>query len=88
MELERATFKKKEEDTIPKGAKILNKSVSLSVEEIENGYIITKTSDIKYKSGDSTDYSYTNKKWFAKENPLEIDMDEVESKALADNFED
>ena len=73
--LSRASFKSKEVDNIPKGAKILSKDVSITVEEIENGFLICKSSDVKYegKNG-NTEYSYNTKKYFAKENPLDIDM--------------
>ena len=87
--LTRATFKQKEVDNIPKDVKILSKEVSITVEEIENGFLICKSTDIKYqkKDKDYTDYSYVTKKYFAKENPLEIDMEKISDKTLADNFE-
>ena len=87
--LTRATFKQKEVDNIPKDAKILSKDVSITVEEIENGFLICKTTDIKKqkKDKDYTDYSYVTKKYFAKENPLKIDMEKISDKTLADNFE-
>jgi len=87
--LTRATFKQKEIDNIPKGVTILSKDVSITVEEIENGFLICKSIDIKYqkKDKDYTDYSYVTKKYFAKENPLEIDMEKISDKTLADNFE-
>lgn len=86
-ELTRASFKKKEVDSIPEGAKTLSKDVSLSVEEIENGYLVLKSTEIKYQYDGRTDYSYNTKKWFSKDNPLEIDMEAIEDKSLADNFE-
>lgn len=85
--LSRASFKKKEINNIPKGAKVLNKEVSISVEEIENGFLISKSVEVKYEIEKRTDYSYYTKKYFAKENPLEIDMDSFEEKTLADNFD-
>lgn len=87
MELTRATFKQKEVDAIPEGANVLSKDVSLEVEEIENGFLILKRIEAKYQIKDRTDYFYTTKKWFANENPLEIDMEAIEEKTLADNFE-
>ena len=50
--LTRATFKQKETDNIPKDVKILSKEVSITVEEIENGFLICKTSNIKYQKKD------------------------------------
>jgi hypothetical protein len=88
MELTRASFKKKEVDNIPEGAKILSKDVSLSVEEIENGYLVNKSTECKYQYDGRTDYLYNTKKWFSKENPLEIDIEDIEEKSLADEFED
>lgn len=76
---------------MPKGAKILNKNTRIEVEEIENGFLISKCFDIKYEyeSGTDkevrTDYLYYTKKWFSKTDPLEIKIDE---KSLADSFED
>lgn len=76
---------------MPKGAKILSKNVRVEVEEIENGYLISKCYDIKYEyeSGTDrdikTDYLYYSRKWFSKTDPLEIKIDD---KSLADSFED
>ena len=85
--LSRATFKQKEVDSIPKGAKILSKDVSVTVEEIENGFLVSKSTEVKYEYEKRTDYSYNTKKYFAKENPLELDMEKISDKSLADNFE-
>lgn len=85
--LSRASFKKKEVDNIPKGAKTLSKDVSISVEEIENGFLVSKTIEVKYSVDNRTDYSYITKKYFSKENPLEIDMEKFGEKSLADNFD-
>lgn len=84
--LTKASFKSKEVDTIPKGAKILSKDVSITVEEIENGFLIIKSTEIKYQYDKRTDWSYHTKKYFSKENPLEIDMEKISEKSLADNF--
>jgi hypothetical protein len=84
--LTRATFKQKEVDNIPKGAKIISKDVSITVEEIENGFLVSKSTEIKYEFDKRTDYSYITKKFYAKENPLEIDMEGLDDKTLASNF--
>lgn len=89
MDLTRATFKKKEIDTIPVGAKILSKDVTINVEEIENGYLLCKCIEIKYEYDKRTDYSYTTKKWFSTENPISINMDSIvdnNSDELIDKF--
>ena len=85
--LTRASFKTKEIDTIPDGAKVLSKDVSMNVEEIENGFLISKSTEVKYAYDGRTDYSYNTKKWFSKENPLEIDMEALEEETLADKFD-
>lgn len=84
--LTRATFKQKEVDNIPKGAKILSKDVSITVEEIENGFLVSKSTEVKYEHEKRTDWSYITKKFYAKENPLEIDMEGLDDKTLASNF--
>lgn len=82
---------KREAPRMPKGARILSKNVRVEVEEIENGFLLTKCYDIKYEytSGTEkevrTDYLYFNKKWFSKTDPLEVKLDD---KTLADSFED
>lgn len=74
--------------TLPKGSKILSKSTRITVEEIENGFLMTKNFEIKYEypRGDgtmSTDWTYYDKKWYTKDDPLEIT-----DKSLADAFDE
>lgn len=71
----------------PAGAKILSKTVRTETEKIENGYIISKSFDIRYKlKGESgSEYAYYTKKWYSKEDPLTITLDD---KTLADEFTD
>lgn len=82
--LTRATFKQKEVDSLPKGAKILSKDVSVTVEEIENGYLVCKSTEVKYEYEKRTDYSYNTKKYYSKENPLDINLDNL---SLADKVD-
>ena len=84
--LTRATFKQKEVDNIPKGSKVLSKDVSITVEEIENGFLVSKSTEVKYEYNKKTDWCYHTKKFYAKENPLEIDMEGLDDKTLASNF--
>lgn len=84
--LTKATFKQKEIDNIPKGAKILSKDVSITVEEIENGFLVSKSNEVKYEYEKRTDRCYYTKRYFTKENPLDLDMEKFEDKSLADNF--
>lgn len=86
-ELSRASFKQKEVNTLPSKAKILSKDTSISVEEIENGFLVCKSTEVKYEIDKRTDYSYITKKYFSKTNPLEIDLEVFEEKSLASNFD-
>lgn len=83
--IENAEFEGKKQFKLPEGATIIKNSHTVSVREIENGYILRKSYDIKYMVGDETQYEYFNKEWFSKDNPLKITMPK-ESKSLADNF--
>jgi len=82
-EIKTAEFVGKETNKLPKGAKILKKSVRVSVEEIENGFLICKSYDVNYQVKDQKDYMYFTKKIFSETNPLKIEED----KMLADLFE-
>ena len=83
MELNKATFKSKEENNIPSESKIIKKDVQLEVEEIENGFLITKRVEVKYFDEEgNTQWCYPCKKYFCKTNPLKI-----EEKSLAEKFE-
>lgn len=85
QELKNASFTSKSVDKLPTGAKIIKKSVSLHVEEIENGFIISKSTDIEYQLKDRRDWKYLNKKYYSKDNPLDVSI--MEEKSLADNFD-
>lgn len=78
----------KEENKIPSGSKILKKDVNITVEQIENGFVISKTFDVKYQAPKSTnsDYVYYTKKWYSETNPLEINIGK--DKSLAEAFEE
>lgn len=83
----RKDTKKEENKVMPKGAEIISSNVSTDVEQIENGYLITKRTETRWKAKGSeySDYSYENKKWFSKVDPLTIN---VKDKGLADAFEE
>lgn len=87
-ELKRASFSSKEDKKLPKGSKIVSKEVSITVREIENGFIISKSFDIRYNLPGKTDneYFYLTKEYFSKENPLEDSLEKIDDKMLADNF--
>ena len=87
--LSRASFRGKEKATLPKGAKVISKEVSIDVEEIENGFLICKRTEIKFQlpGKDYNDYHSITKKFFAKENPLTLDEGVMEDKtSVADKF--
>lgn len=69
----------------PKGATILSKETNVDVEEIENGYLITRRTEYRYtmKEGAGSDWLTVNKKWYSEVNPLEISK----NKELADLFD-
>lgn len=86
-ELLNAEFEGKKEFILPEGAVIVRNSHTISVREIENGYILRKSYDIKYMVGDESQYEYFNKEWFSKENPLKITLPKEDKKTLADKLD-
>lgn len=73
--------KKKE---VPKGAKILSRTVRTETEEIENGWLISKNFDISFEVNGNRDWAYYTKKWYTKNDPLTV---KVNDKSLADEFD-
>jgi len=71
---------------VPKGAKIVDKTVRTEIEEVENGWLISKNYDVTYekpgKEG-GREYAYFTKKWYSKEDPLEIKLN---NESLSDAF--
>lgn len=80
--LQSASFKTKTKVKIPEGAEVTKKDIRMSVEEIENGFIVEKNYDINYTLNGDSKYEYFTKRWFSKKNPLKIENE----KAFADNF--
>jgi len=76
MELKSATLITKKCFELPAGATLVSKEVRTEVEEIENGFLIRNSYDIKWKAkgSDSNNYEYYNKTWFSETNPIEITM--------------
>jgi hypothetical protein len=78
-----------EQKKLPKGARVLSKEISTRVEEIENGYLVIKNIEYRYETGTGkdtrTDWLSINKRWYTKEDPLEIVIN-TKDKALADSF--
>ena len=83
----RKDTKKEESKPVPKGAEIVSENVSTDVEQIENGFLITKRTEIRWKTKGMNypEYSYENKKYFSKTDPLTIN---VKDKGLAEAFEE
>lgn len=81
--MENVSFEGKEKAKLPKGAVEIKRDVRVTVEEIENGFIVKKTYDIKYSLGKNTDYLYYTKKVYSETNPIQI----KEDKMLADYFD-
>lgn len=86
--LKSASLEKKKDFTLPKGGVIISKEVRLSVEEIENGFLLRKSYDIKWTNAESDDsnYEYFTRTWFSKDNPIQITMPD-ETKSLADKLD-
>jgi hypothetical protein len=77
--------KSKESNPLPEGAKVVSTSVRVEVEEIENGFLITKNIETKYKKKGAEYHDWHNetRKYYSEDDPLSID---TEDKALADLF--
>jgi hypothetical protein len=69
-----ASLEKKKVFNLPKGAEIISKEVRVNVREIENGFLLDKSYDVKWKmKGDKegrAEYEYFSKTWFSKDNPI------------------
>lgn len=83
----RTSTEKQQQKSVPKDAKIISKTIRTETEEIENGFIISKNYDVTYKEkgSEGSSYAYFSKKWYSKEDPLTITLND---KALADAFDD
>jgi hypothetical protein len=83
--LKSARLEAKKEFKLPKGATVIKKDVTLSVEEIENGFLLRKSYDIKWSNAEGdNNYEYFTKSWFSEENPITVNM--PEEKSLADKL--
>ena len=87
--LKAAKLETKAINKVPKGATIIQEEVSITIKEIENGFLIRKNYDIKYQVSKekSTDYLYYTKEWYTKENPMSIDMKAISEKSLAEKMD-
>lgn len=75
----------KKQTKVPDGATIISETIRTEVRKIENGYIICKNIDTKYKEKgkEYNDYAYITKEWYTEDEPLDIDLTNT---ALADKF--
>ncbi len=80
-----STTETKKHESVPKGAKIINKTVRTETEEIENGWLISKNFDVTYEEKGERHYAYFSKKWYSKVDPLTIT---VNDKSLSDAFDE
>ena len=72
---------------LPKGGTVIRKSANISVREIENGFILRKSYDIKWQDSKGEDhYEYFTKEFYSEENPVTIIQPE-EEKSLADKLD-
>lgn len=85
--LKSAEYREKDKTTIPIDAKILKKSTRISVEEIENGFILEKSIEVEYEVDGGNNWKEISKKYFSKTNPLDIDINPIGEKSLAEKFE-
>ena len=85
LKISQARFDKKEIVKLPANSEVINEDKDITVKEIENGFIISVRTEIKYKAKgkDYVDFLYYTKEWFSKENPITIDTKMVE-KSIAD----
>jgi len=85
--LKSARLESKKNFVLPKGATVTKKNVSLTVREIENGFLLSKSYDLEWTDANgSNHYEYFTKEWYSETNPIEINMPE-ETKSLADKLD-
>lgn len=81
-----SSIEKKSDERPPKGAKINRQSIRTETEEIENGFLVSKNYDGSWvDSKGENHYFYFSKKWFSKDDPLTVT---VNDKDLASEFEE
>lgn len=70
----------------PSNSTIIEESVTTSIEEIQNGFLVTKNHSGRYKTKDTGDYGEYfdyDKKWFSEKDPIKI---HINNKSVADAF--
>ncbi len=85
LKIESVVSTKGKKFVLPKGGEILNSEKRMRVEEIENGFLICTSYEIKWRNAEGENqYEYFDKKWYSKDNPVTIDAPKGVN--LADNF--
>ena len=86
--LKEASFESKQTRTIPVNAQVTKSSYRMNVEEIENGFILSKCYDIEYITADgNNDYLYYTKKWYTKDNPMTVTLPKEKDLSLAEKLD-
>ncbi len=82
-----ATFEEEKKFILPKGATIINQTERISVRKIENGFILRKNTEIKWKAKDLDDsqWEHITQEWFSTDNPMTITIPKGQS--LADKLQ-
>lgn len=84
--LKSARLESKKNFVLPKGATVKKKNVSLTVREIENGFLLSKSYDLEWTDANGSNYyEYFTKEWYSETNPIEINM--PDEKSLADKLD-
>lgn len=83
------SIREEKQNKPPEGATIIEKTIRTTTEEIENGWLTVKNISGRYREKGKDSDSYGNyfdydQKWFSKEDPLTITVNDTE---LADAFE-
>lgn len=86
----KASKESKDNKKLPKGARIISKDTTVTVKEIENGFITCARTEYRYamtKEEKYGDYLTITREYYTEEDPLEIKIaDKIPE--LADTFED
>lgn len=86
----RAAKEPKDNKKLPKGAKIVSKDTTVTVKEIENGYITCTRTEYRYTMPNAADkypdYLTVTREYYTEEDPLEIKIAD-KLPELADIFE-
>jgi hypothetical protein len=69
IETKEISYEDKENKTLPKGAEIVKKRCDISIREIENGFLMRKSYDIKYTLDEQTDWLYYTEETYYKTDP-------------------